>query len=162
MWTYPRASVTSTPIFSISISSLEDRRKGSGSGLHSADYGDLWSHEHVQYVSTKPATVFSYKRNSDTVKLLWMPTLLVAMSLTDRWVWIVSSCSRHQSNSPRVVAASLSKSSSSFTQHTHTGTYRIHAHYAKAGRWWTENSAAKDDWKKTDKSKSNRNLKCSC
>jgi len=34
------------------------------------------------------------------------------MSLTDRCVWIVSSCSRHQSSSPSVLAASLSNSSS--------------------------------------------------
>jgi len=45
-------------------------------------------------------------------ELLLMLTLLVAMSLTDRWVWIVSSCSRHQSSSASVLAASLSNSSS--------------------------------------------------
>jgi len=64
--------------------------------------------------------IWTIKALKQATMLLQLLTLLVAMSLTDRCVWIVSSCSRHQSNSPSVVAASLSKSSSDLhSTHVH-------------------------------------------
>jgi len=57
------------------------------------------------------------------------------MSLTDRCVWMVSSCSRHQSSSPSVLAASLSNSSSDTCnqhaqalQHSETGSLHKQRH----------------------------------
>jgi len=37
----------------------------------------------------------------------WRNTLLEAISLTERWVWMVSSWSKHQSSSSRVSTASF-------------------------------------------------------
>ena len=74
------------------------------------------------------------KLNSQTPQIngrMFGQTLLVAMSLTDRCVWIVSSCSRHQSSSPSVLAASSSNSSSewkfaTFFTDCHNHIYALH------------------------------------
>jgi len=46
-----------------------------------------------------------------------MLTLLVAISLTDLWVWMVSSCSRHHSSSSSVSVASFCRCSAAKSHH---------------------------------------------
>ena len=59
------------------------------------------------------------RRTKEHQKRVPLLTLLDAMSLTDRWVWMVSSCSMHQSSSSRVSIASFMYDSSGQRENTH-------------------------------------------